>query len=268
MPRTSIDGTAINYEDNGRDGVPLLFLHAFPFNARMWASQFESLGERHRCIAPDLKGFGDSDAPDDLSVYSIESYAHDAKALLDHLGVEKVVLIGLSMGGYVAFEFLRHYPQNLAALVLADTRAEADAPEVKERRNKQQEQVRAEGISGLIDTLTETLLSDTTRENKPDVVAKVKTLMENPASGYLGALEAMKKRRDSSGELSSIAVPTLVTVGEKDALSPPEVARKMHEQVSGSKLVVVPEAGHLSSLEDPDAFNGALADFLESIETS
>ena len=244
----------------------LLLVHAFPLDARMWEPQVSHFSGRIPVVAPNLPGFGGS-APDG-SVLTMGVAAERCLGGLQSAGMEQAIVCGLSMGGYVAFEFLRHYPQNLAALVLADTRAEADAPEVKERRNKQQEQVRAEGISGLIDTLTETLLSDTTRENKPDVVAKVKTLMENPASGYLGALEAMKKRRDSSGELSSIAVPTLVIVGEKDALSPPEVARKMHEQVSGSKLVVVPEAGHLSSLEDPDAFNGALADFLESIETS
>lgn len=262
MPELTIDGTKINYTDTGGTGTPVLLLHAFPFNSKMWEPQIESLGERFRFIAPDLGGFGGSDASDDASTYSMDNFAAQAKAVLDELGIDNCVLTGLSMGGYIAFAFLRKYRDAVSALVLADTRAEADPPEGVEKRTSQQELVRNEGTAGLIDTLVGALLSEATREKKPDVVEKVKELMGNPAAGFIGALEAIKNRPDSANELSSIKVPTLIIVGENDGVTPPDASRKMHEHIGGSRLVVIPEAGHLSNLEAPEAFNGALAEFL------
>ena len=262
MPELTIDSTKIGYTDSGGPGTPVLLLHAFPLNSKMWEPQIESLGERFRFIAPDLGGFGASDAADDASAYSMDGFAAQAKAVLDELGIDKCVLAGLSMGGYIAFEFLRKYRDSVSALVLADTKAEADPPEGIEKRTNQQELVRKEGTAGLIDTLTGALLSEATREKKPDVVANVKELMGNPAAGFIGALEAMKNRPDSTDELSRIKVPTLIIVGENDGVTPPDASRKMHEHIGGSRLVVIPEAGHLSNLEAPEAFNGALAEFL------
>ena len=166
------------------------------------------------------------------------------------------------MGGYVAFAFLRKYPQMVSALVLADTRAEADPPEGVQKRTTQQEQVRSEGIDGLVEALTGALLSESTKQKRPDVAKTVRAVMDNPARSFIGELEAMKARPDSTDGLASISVPTLIIVGEDDAVTPPDAARKMHEHISGSTLVVVPEAGHLSNLEAPDTFNGALAEFL------
>jgi pimeloyl-ACP methyl ester carboxylesterase len=195
----------------------------------------------------------------------MDSYADQVKAVIDDLGVDKVVLAGLSMGGYIAFAFLRKYPDAVSALVLADTRAEADPPEGKEKRSTQQELVRNEGTAGLIETLSGALLSESTRSDKPDVVDRAKELMKNPDAGFIGALEAMKNRPDSSDELTKINVPTLVIVGENDGVTPPDAARKIHEHVGGSRLVVIPGAGHISNLEAPDQFNGALAEFLGSL---
>ena len=262
MPNVTVDGTKIDYTDTGGAGTPVLLLHAFPLNSKMWEPQIESLGERFRFIAPDLGGFGASDASDDAATYTMDGFADQAKAVLDELGIERCVLVGLSMGGYIAFAFLRKYREAVSQLVLADTRAEADPPEGVEKRTKQQELVRSEGTAGLIDTLSGALLGEATREKKSDVVEVVKELMGGPAAGFIGALEAMKNRPDSSDELSRIDVPTLIIVGENDAVTPPEASRKMHEHIGGSKLVVIPEAGHLSNLEAPEAFNGALAEFL------
>jgi pimeloyl-ACP methyl ester carboxylesterase len=195
----------------------------------------------------------------------MDSYADDAAAVLDELGIDKAVLVGLSIGGYIAFAFLRRHADRVSALVLADTKAEADPPEGKEKRTNQQAQVRSEGTATLIEGLTGALLAEPTREKKPDVVETVKKLMDNPPAGFVGALEAMKNRPDSSAELSSIGVPTLVIVGENDGVTPPDAARKLHEHIGGSRLVVIPEAGHLSNLEAPEAFTGALAEFLGSL---
>ncbi len=264
MPSVNVNGVNLNYTDTG-EGAPVLLVHAFPLNGTMWEPQIESLGERFRFIAPDLKGFGSSDAPDDASAFSVDSFADELAGLLDALGLDKVTYCGLSMGGYISFAMWRRHRDRIGALVLADTRAEQDPPEGVEKRTNQQAQVRSDGTGGLIDALPGALLSEATRTKKPDVVERVKGLMDNPAAGFVGALEAMKKRPDSTGDLAGIDVPTLVIVGENDAITPPDAARKLHEHIGGSRLVVLPEAGHLSSLEAPEAFNGALAEFLSAL---
>lgn len=263
MPELTAAGTKIDYTDTGGDGTPVLLLHAFPLSSRMWEPQIDALGDRFRFIAPDLSGFGGSDAPDDG--YSMEKWSGEVRALLDELSLDEVVLVGLSMGGYLAFECLRRFPERFSALVLADTRAEADPPEGVEKRTKQQGMVREGGRDELIGALTGALLAEGTTANKPDVVERVRSLMDNPPAGFIGALEAMKNRPDSSDELAAIKVPTLIVVGENDGVTPPDASRKMHEHIGGSRLVVIPDAGHLSNLEAPEPFNGALAEFLGSL---
>lgn len=266
MPSIARDSRTISFTDSGGSGTPVLLLHAFPLNSKQWEGQIESLSERFRFIAPDLQGFGGSTAPDDESVYSMDSYADDAAAILDELGLGDVVLTGLSMGGYIALAFLRRHRERVSALVLADTKAEADPPEAKEKRTNQQAQVRADGTAGLIEGLSGALLGEPTHAKKPDVVeATTKLMAENPPAGFIGALEAMKNRPDSTGDLGSITVPTLIIVGENDGVTPVAASEALNQGVSGSKLVVIPEAGHLSNLEAPEAFNGALAEFLGTL---
>ena len=265
MPTAEINGMTINYTDTGGDGTPILFVHAFPLNSGQWDAQVKAFGDKGRVIAPDLRGFGSSSAPEERSAYSMDSFADDLKGLLDELGIERVILVGLSMGGYIAFAFLRKYRSTVAGLVLADTKAEADPPAGIEKRTNQQNQVESEGTAGLIEGLTGALLSDNTKSNKPDVVARVKSLMQNPAAGFIGALEAMKQRPDSTGELASIDMPTLVIVGEDDAVTPPENAQTIGNAVGDSKLITIPGAGHLSNLEDEQTFNEALAEFLHGV---
>ena len=265
MPTTQANGRSINYIDTGGDGVTVLLVHAFPLNGAMWGAQVQTFGDRYRLIVPDLKGFGGSDAPDDAASYTMDGFADDLKAVMDACGVQETVLAGLSIGGYIAFAFWRKYSSSVSGVVLADTRAEADPPEGIEKRTNQQNQVRSEGTAGLIEALTQALLSEKTKSNKPDVVERVKELMDNPAAGFIGALEAMKNRPDSTEDLAGIDVPALVIVGEDDAVTPPAAAQAMDARLPQSKLVALPEAGHLSSLEAPEAFNGALAEFLEAL---
>ena len=265
MPTATVNGSRMGYTDTGGSGSAVLLLHAFPLDARMWEAQIASLRENFRVIAPDLKGFGGSDAPDDPGAYSMEGYANDVKSLLDELGVDKASVVGLSMGGYVALALSRLHSDLISALVLADSRAEADPPEGKEKRTAQQQQVREQGTAGLIEGLSGALLGTTTKEQKPDVVERTKTLMDAGPEGFIGALEAMKNRSDSTGYLAKIGVPTLVIVGEEDGVTPPEASRKMHEHIGGSRLVVLPGVGHLSNLEAPEAFNRALEEFLRGL---
>lgn len=266
MPQIERNGVKLSYRVTDSDGPPVLFVHGFPLDSALWDPQIEALGEAYRCITPDLMGFGDSDAPDDPDRYSMDSYAYDLIAILDDCEVERAAVCGLSMGGYVTFALLERAPERVNALVFADTRAEPDTPEGVATRTEQQDRVRAEGPGFLVDLLVGgPVLSDHTREHKPDVVEQARRVMDNPAAGFIGALEAIKLRPDSSELLPRIDVPTLFVVGENDAITPPEISRDMHSRVSGSQLAVVPDAGHLSNIESPAAFNGALAGLLGSL---
>lgn len=262
MPSAEVDGVRLQYADVGVGEPALVLLHAFPLHAGMWKPQLEHLSAQHRVIAPDFLGFGGSDAPDSMYRYTVQGYADLLAGLLDLLGLNRVAVGGLSMGGYVAFAFLREHAERVTALVLADTRAAADTNEVFERRTDQQDQVARIGTTALIEVLLGGLLSEHTRATRLELVEQVRRLMANPAAGFIGALEAMKHRPDSTDDLGRISVPTLVVVGEDDALSPPEVARDMHERIEGSELAVLAGAGHLSNLEAAGEFNATVGDFL------
>jgi 3-oxoadipate enol-lactonase len=262
VPFAEVDGARIHYLDAGTGEPAVILLHAFPLHAGMWAPQIASLSPTHRVVAPDFLGFGGSDAPESMYRYTMLGFADMVAGLLDHLRLERVVLGGLSMGGYVAFAFLRQYAERVSGLILADTRAAADTAMVFDRRTDQQDQVARIGTTALIETLLAGLLSDDTRANRLDLVEQVRRLMANTPAGFIGALEAMKYRPDATEELASITVPTLVIVGEDDAPAPPDVAREMHERIPGSDLAILPHAGHLSNLEAADEFNAAVAAFL------
>ena len=265
MPFAEVDGVRLHYLDAGQGEPALVLLHGFPLHAGMWPPQVEQLSSDRRVVAPDFLGFGGSDAPDSMYRYTMLGFADLLAGLLDRLGLDRVVLCGLSMGGYVAFAFLRQYPERVSALVLADTRAAADTTQVFERRTDQQDQVARIGTTALIEVLLAGLLSDHTRATRLELVEQVRRLMANPAAGYIGALEAMKHRTDSTEQLAAITVPTLLIVGEDDALSPPDVARGMQQRIPGSELAVLPRAGHLSNLEAAEEFNAAVADFLSRL---
>ncbi|HEY0838918.1 MAG TPA: alpha/beta fold hydrolase [Vulgatibacter sp.] len=264
MPAIRLEGRTLKYEDTGGDGPAVLLLHGFPLSSAMWAPQLEALGDRFRLIAPDLPGFGGSDPPPDPGAWRIGDYAGAASALLDSLGLESAAVVGHSMGGYVAFSLLRRHARRVGALVLEDTRPGADSRDVFASREEQQHEVRTSGIEALKQRLLQKLLAP---KNLGDPVLErtVLSLMDHPASGYLAALEAMKHRPDSTPELSRIEVPTLVVVGAEDVLTPPSVARAMHAAIPGARLAELPSAGHLSNLEEPAAFNEALASFLGSL---
>lgn len=271
MPFVEVEGTRLHYVDVGVGEPAVVLLHAFPLHSDMWAPQVACLAAGHRVIVPDLKGFGKSSAPDDPAEYSMAAYADEVAGLLRLLGVERMVLGGLSMGGYVAFTFLAAHGDMVEGLVLADTRAGRDTSEIRQRRTDQQEEVRREATtgavgSGLVETLLGGLLSPAAPEHRPQLVDHVRRVMaSNPPAGYIGALEAMKNRPDSNDRLASVSVPTLVLVGEHDGPSPPDVVREWQERIPGSRLVVLPGAGHLSNLESPDVFNAEVTDFLERL---
>jgi 3-oxoadipate enol-lactonase len=262
-----VNSVEIGYDDVGAaNGVPALFIHAFPLNRTMWAPQVSAMLERCRCVAADLRGFGESVRQ---PPYSMEQYAADLAGLLDQLHIQKVVLVGCSMGGYVAFEFWRRYRDRVRAMVLVDTRASADTDEAIQRRRQQIELVRAEGSTAIANAQIASMVGKSTREKQPDTYDAVhRMIAQAPADGIAGALEAIIRRPDSSPDLPRIDVPTLVVVGDEDAITPVKEARAMHEKIPGSVLQVIGGAGHLSSMERPAAFNHVLTEFISALTYS
>jgi 3-oxoadipate enol-lactonase len=257
-------GLRLTYRETG-EVDPLLLLHAFPLDGRMWDGQADHLPGR--CLIPDLSGFGASNAaPDSNLTTRMSDFAQDAAALLDHLGIERTVLLGLSMGGYAALAFAEAFPGRLRGLILADTRAGADAPEARERRLAVARDVLEKGSGFLPDALVPKLLGAGTQASEPGLVEQVRRwAAEAPPAGVAAAQRGMAERPDRSGVLPRIAVPTLVIVGEEDELTPPAESRSLAAAIPKADLAVLPGAGHLSNLEQPEAFNRAVSGFLARI---
>ena len=261
-----VDSLDIGYDDvgtGGAVGVPLLFVHAFPLNRTIWAPQVSALVERSRCVAADLRGFGDSSR---MPPYSMEQYADDLAHLLDQLRIERVILVGCSMGGYVSFAFWRRHRHRVRALVLADTRAGADSEETLTRRRHLIDVARTEGATAVANLQIPSLVGKSTREKQPDTYDAVhRMIAQAPVDGIVGALEAMMLRQDSTDTLATIDVPTLIIVGEEDVPTPVKEARAMQQKIPGSRLEIISQAGHLAHMERPAAFNHLLTEFLVAL---
>jgi pimeloyl-ACP methyl ester carboxylesterase len=257
-----IGDTRLAYDDVGV-GTPVAFLHAFPFDRTMWAPQTSALADSCRCLTIDTRGFGGSPA---APPFTMDQYADDVIAVLDAARVDRATIVGLSMGGYIAFALWRHAPQRLRALVLADTRAGADAPDTRQRRRELMGLAHSSGVDAVLERQLVGLLGKTTRDRRPDVESLVRTSASSATvDGILGALEAMLARPDSMPTLPTITVPTLVIVGEEDAITPPKEARSLQQAIPRSRIEVLAGAGHLSSVERPAAFNAVLSEFLHAI---
>lgn len=258
--KARIDGVEIEYDVRG-EGAPLLLLHAFPLGLFMWEAQVEALSAAHRVVRFDARGFGGSAAGD--GPLTMERIADDGAALLDHLGIEKAVVGGCSMGGYAAFAFVRRHPQRLAGLILQDTRAGADTAEAKANRATLAAKVLADGASAAVEAFLPKLLGETTHRERLALVASVRErILGTPPLGIANALHGLAARADSRETLPTIAVPTLVLVGAEDVLTPPGEAATMAAAIPRARLDVIPGAGHLANLENPAAVNAALRAFL------
>ena len=246
---------------SARPGRTLVLIHAFPLDERMWEPQLALAEAGWRVIAPHLRG---TNGQPEAAAPTMDDFAADVIDLLDALHIEDAVIGGLSMGGYATFALFRHAPRYFRGIVLADTRPQADTPEAIEGRKRLLAVVRQKGPAAVADEMLPKLLGETTRRERPDIVARVGDLIRsNPADAIAGAISALMSRPDSTPLLSAIHCPTLIIVGEEDTLTPPALSHDMQRAIGGAQLVVVPAAGHLSSIEQPEAFNAALAQFLE-----
>ncbi|MFN8571447.1 MAG: alpha/beta fold hydrolase [Gemmatimonadaceae bacterium] len=250
------------YDDIGT-GVPVVFVHGFPLNRSLWAPQAHGLVDRARCIAPDLRGFGESTV---TPPYSMDQYADDVVSLMDVLRLDRAVIVGLSMGGYVAMAMWRRHKARVRALALVDTRAGADSPEGRGKRDDMIALAKERGSAAVADAMIGSMVGEGTKSRAPEVVESVHSMLSSaPVDGVIGALGALKQRPDSAATLATVDVPTLIVVGDEDALTPVAESQAMHQMIRGSSLETICGAGHLSNLERPAAFNHVMSEFLATL---
>ena len=264
MPIVTVNEVQLHVLDQGH-GTPLLLVHGFPLDHTMWQWQIDDLAKDYRVIAPDLRGFGRSPAAS--GEVAMEQFADDLAVLLDVLGVtEPVVFCGLSLGGYIAWQFWRRHRARLAALILCDTRALADPPEVAQGRLATAERVLAEGVSLLPETMLQRLFAPVTFTQQPELIAATRRVMlKTPAAGAAAALRGMARRPDFTSQLGEINVPTLVVCGERDAIVTVSEMRVIAACIAGAQFVEIPDAGHLAPLEKPASVNAAIRAFLAAV---
>ena len=263
MTSIRINDINLAYTDVGA-GPPIVLIHGYPFNRSLWTEQTEALNSKYRVVAPDLRGFGESDSSEGTA--TMARMAEDVAALMDALAIEQAVIGGLSMGGYVALAFARMFPARVKALVLADTRAQADSEEGKQTRHQQAEKALSEGMAGIADAMLPKLLTPDTVSKRPELVKRVRDMMlKTKPDGAAAALLGMAERDDQTEFISSIRVPALILVGREDAITPVADSEKMQSRIEGSRLVVIENAGHVSNLEQTEQFNDALLGFLSTV---
>lgn len=253
-------GTTLAYEKEGQ-GPPVVLIHGFPLNRTMWRPQIEALRDRFTVVAPDLRGFGEAAGP--VNDLTMDAYAGDVLDLLDSLGMDRVALAGFSMGGYVAFRVIAKAAGRIRSLIIAGSRAGPDSEEARQGRHKAIERIRTEGPDGFLEEFSARLVGTTTKAARPAVLDAVRRIVgKPPASSLAAALAAMAARPDSRPLLATIAAPTLVIVGDEDTVMPPDAGKEIATGVQTGRLVTIPQAGHVSNLEAPEAFNKALREFL------
>jgi pimeloyl-ACP methyl ester carboxylesterase len=260
--RVTIDGAGIEYADEGR-GTALLLFHAFPLGLFQWDPQAGALSGAARLVRFDARGFGASDLAE--GPLTMDRIADDGAALLDHLGLDRAVVGGCSMGGYAALAFARRHPGRLAGLYLQDTKAPPDTDEARAGRASLAARVLAEGAGAAAEAFLPKLVGATTHRGRPALVASLRErILATRPAGIAAARHGLGERADSRPGLGAIRVPTLVLVGEEDVLTPPAEAEALAAAIPGARLERVSGAGHLANLESPEAVSGALAAFVAS----
>ncbi|KAB2926077.1 MAG: alpha/beta fold hydrolase [Bacteroidetes bacterium] len=264
-----INNSLHRYIDIGiPNAAPVIFIHGFPFSHRMWSfpgGQTEALSSTHRVVAYDVRGHGESEVG--TGHYSIEFFVDDLIGLMDHLQIRTAVLCGLSMGGYIALRAAERHPERLSGLVLCDTKSEADTNEARVKRAASIRNVQINGMKAYAAEYVKGVFAPESFERRADAVKMIQSIVERTAPlSIFGTLMALGARTDTTAALQHIACPTLILVGEKDLLTPPAAAQAMKDRIPNARLHVVPQAAHMSNLENPEVFNGHLKEFLASLK--
>lgn len=259
-----LDNGFLAYDQNGI-GIPLLFIHGYPLSRRIWIPQLEGLADIASMITLDIRGHGESYPF--VGPYLMDLLAVDCKRLIDALNIKTPILVcGLSMGGYVTFALFRKYPQIFRGMILTSTKPGPDSSDAKRNREVSIKNVREYGVPFIADNMLPKIVSPVTLSAKPDLVNTIRDIMiETSVQGVVGALNGMRDRPDSSPLLPHINIPVLIIHGADDQLIPIQEANSMSQQISNSRLITIPEAGHLPNLEQPEIYNKAIRDFIQSL---
>jgi pimeloyl-ACP methyl ester carboxylesterase len=270
MRQAQLNGTTLSYQDQG-EGAPLLLVHGFPLDHSMWRHQIEYFSATHRVVAPDLRGFGasllghlgDREVSDEPTV-TMRQYADDLASLLDTLGITgQVAFCGLSMGGYIGWQFWQAHGDRLRCLIQCDTRAAADTAEVARGRRMMAQQVIADGAESVARAMIPRLFAAETPTRQPDIVEQTwQVICATQPKSIAAAQRGMAERPDSRDQLADINVPTLLLCGEHDVISPPAEMREIARGIRHATFVQINGVGHMAPLEDPATTNQAIADFL------
>jgi pimeloyl-ACP methyl ester carboxylesterase len=249
------------------DGFPVVLLHPFPAHHGFWGNVVSKVGSRYRLVLPDLRGHGRSEAGSGAATMARQ--ADDLLCVLEDLKIPKAVFVGVSIGGYILFEFWRRHRERVVGLVLSNTRAEPDTEQGRANRLKSVEDARVRGTAPFLDAQMEKLIGESTRRNRPDIAAKARAMMQMmTVAGFVAVQQGMAERPDSVPILRGIHVPTLVIAGEEDTLTPLPNAQLMQQQIPGARLAVIMRAGHYAGMENPEEFARALRQFLEGLSAS
>lgn len=256
-----VDGVRVRVADEGT-GPVLLLVHGFPLNHTMWRAQIDEFSKTHRVIAPDLRGFGGTDGA--LYSVSMEQFADDLAGLLNALAVEgPVIFCGLSMGGYIAWQFVQRHPGRVSKLIVCDTRAAADSPEAAANRLKMADIVTKEGPEPVAWAMMPKLFAQCSSQHCPTIIESVRQMVmtSNPVA-IAAAHRGMAVRPDVSDWLPSLKLPTLVICGEHDVISPADEMKAIAERIPNAEFVLVANAGHMSPMEQPEVVNAAIRRFV------
>lgn len=253
-------GAKIAYEIRG-SGPPLVLLHPFPTNRHFWDSVVPELESRYRLVMPDLRGHGESGVGEGASM---AHHADDVLQICRESDIKRAAFVGVSIGGYLLFEFWRRYSEHVALLVFSNTRAQADSQEARANRLKAADEVEENGTASFLDGVILKLLGETTRRNRPDIVSRARSMMDAMSREGLAAVQrGMAARPDSVPTLSTIKAPTMILRGQEDGFVPAQDAELMQKQISGSRLFAIPQSGHYIPLEKPEEFLKLLRPFLD-----
>jgi len=260
-----INNLFVSYTDEGQEGSPvILFIHGFPFNKSMWKLQHEELKDNYRVISYDIRGHGNSGSGNED--FSIDLFANDLIGLMDALKIDKAILCGLSMGGYIALNAMGKYHERFDALVLSDSQCIADTSEVKEKRMRAIESIKHTGVEKYAEESIKNFFSPESFLTKGKEIADVREMiLKTSEQSLCNTLLALSLRKETCQILPEIKVPVLIMVGNEDKITPPAAARFMHEKIEGSFLKIIDHAGHLSNLENPGEFNVQLKKFVASV---
>ena len=258
------NGIIFNYDDSGVGDIPIVFIHGFPFDKSMWEPQINYFKLNYRVISYDIRGYGKTTSDD--RVLDMNLFADDLIIFLDALHIDKAVVCGLSMGGYVLLNSLNRYPEKFAAVILSDTQCIGDSMETKDKRKKAILSIKESGLTDFASAFVKNIFFKDSYDENMKIINKIENIILSTSSQtVVGTLNALAERKDMCFYLSEILIPALILVGEEDTLTPPAQAQRMKDNIPGSKLFIIPKAGHMANIEQPEVFNELLVEYAEDI---